>query len=308
MTDWDVKKAFQIFEYPVHYPTIYIDEYWDYYMQIFGIKDSYINFKTLFKEEFKDYDDFRNSCYNIAKNAEKKLFNTDISSALKNLSKYSSNLPDLTTPRIYDFPDGNYLIIDLHSGFDAALKTAGVFNTDYDSTKEILHSLTDKTLLWTTKQIRINTYFGFLSHSFTCFKICAEILNKICNSNHPVIQKLNQKYNKPNKCNGDCIIYNIGNDDLSDLNGDYEIDGFSINMSTCKIKTVQILNQKFKIKLQSSNKIDYNIGYSPTGNLLPQLYPLALSLFYGKEPTEKDLAIGCEDKIYFYLNKNDYEL
>lgn len=312
MTDWDVKKAFSKYSnFNGYFPLIYIDDYWNYYIDSFGLKESYENFRELFKKEFKGFGEFRNTMTETIKNTSRKLFNTNRSEALIILQDSINHIDPLNGKydQIIYTPDGKYLQVDLHKAFDTVLKKIAIFNNNYESTTDIIKDVTKSELIPTLKWPRILSYVGALSQQLSnCFLNCKDLLNKIYKSDHQIIQMLNQKY-ELTTVGGDMYLYNIGDDDLTNLVGDYEIDGIPFSISLYELKTVNILGQKNKLKIcTSSNKIDYVIGYTDKGHILPELFPLAISLYKGKEPNEKDLAIGYEDKIYFYLNENDNRL
>ena len=311
MTDWDVKRAFQNYTYPFFFPLIYIDDYWDHYLNLFGLEETYEIFKDSFKKEFNSFAEFKTAYIDTIYAASKKMFNTKQSEVLNVLKESVNTLTPLKAKynHVFNMPDGKYLQIDLHKACDQVIKNLGVFNTDYESTTDVIKSVTKSKLLPTLKPIRIFCYqVGFFDRINESFLNCADILNKVYNSNDSLIQKLNKKY-ELTVAAGDMYMYNIGNDDLTDLVGDYEIDGISLSMSLYEIKTINILGQENKVKIcTSSNEINYVIGYTEIGHIIPEVYPLAVSLYKGLEPTEKDLAIGYEDKIFFHLNKNDYEL
>lgn len=96
-------------------------------------------------------------------------------------------------------------------------------------------------------------------------------------------------------------MYNIaGIDDPMSLIGDNNIDGLGVHIDLNESKSFLIQNQSIFITRKNKSQLLVNPKY-------PFLFPLCASLCNGQTPTEKDLAIGYEDKIFFHLNENDYE-
>ena len=66
ITDFDIKKSFVQVNYPLETPSILLDEYWEYYMDLFGQTEKYEKFRQdWLKEGFKTYKDFMDEYNNI---------------------------------------------------------------------------------------------------------------------------------------------------------------------------------------------------------------------------------------------------
>ena len=311
MTDYDIKRCFQ--ESCKHIiPVIFIDDYWDYYMKLFNLESKYELFKEQYKSAgFQNCMDFKRNWQQIVNDVVERLQgNQPKDNNHKQIREFASNIRHgWKVDLLHTCPDGKYAKIDIHSAWDVVLKTVGVWNNEYNSTMDIINDVSKYDIFKNQKLLRMNSYDKTLFEVLNdCHQISAQyLLKKIRESQHPIIQKLNATYKTVIHTSGDMYMYKVDEFCGDDIEGDYEIDGIPFNISLYNAKTIFILGQKIKvIKKMNDDVIDYNIGYMKSGNLYPELFPLALSLYNDRTPNKYDLAIGCEDQIYFYLNENDY--
>ena len=307
-TDFDIKKSYTFLNYPQQYPMIYIDEYWDYYIDQLGAKENYELFKEQYKSEgFINYNDFKNKAKEIAQKSAEKLFNTDKETVSKKLTEVGKEitkwdeLPDIKSVTMSNYKS---VKLDLVSGYDQTLKYLNLFNNNYNSTYEIINETTDLEIFKNKKALRILTYsfagveFDEVLTSYNSNVIVKNIFH-FCDD---TIQTLNSYGTPYAYYHGDCMIWIINEFPDKSLLGSHSINGFDYHISFNEMKTFLILGNKFQFKHNISNELDYRLS-----RVNCYFFPLCASLCNGQTPTEKDLAIGYEDKIFFHLNENDYE-
>ena len=317
MTDYDIKLAYANYTYELYgFPMIFIDEYWDYYLKLLDKETEWNVFKEQYKSgRFTSYLDFHRSAQELAKKCAERLFNTNQSDAFKKLEEIDIQLTewsDMPSIRQFNEIKPNYcklIKVDLVSGGEQCLKYLGLFNTDYDSTYDIVDELSDYEIFKNNKKIRLLIFWynslNAYEHQYGTIltKVNNNILlKKIYNSNNYIIKNLNSA-NLVYKSKNDSYFYDITNSDdnnLLSLIGDYDIDGIKTHIDFIEDRRFYILNKPVSITCKNKSQLLVNPKY-------PIFFPLCASLCNGQTPTEKDLAIGYEDKIFFHLNENDYE-
>ena len=317
MTDWDVKKAFQETVKPVFFPTIFIDEYWDHYMDLFGQTEQYIVFREKFKSGGFTYLSYMDAYLGTVRMAAERQMTGDRESVARAVKMYADsvfwNVPGYMFPEMdcSDFPEGRYLQVDLKHAFDHVMKAAGVFNPEYGSTDEIIEEVRMHDIFSGMKKLRLAVYarnFGPETIG-DLFRICSgELLKKVYLSGNDLMKDLRERYPSGMTGHGDMYMYNIGEDDMSGMEGDHDVDGIPVNMSVAEIREVKILGCGCKTMfIPGKSPVDYTLGWSGSNLISPELFPLVLRLCRDERPDMMDLAIGHEDRIFFHLNEHDYE-
>ena len=146
MSDWDAKKAFTTkYLYQNNYiPQIYIDDYWNYYIEEYNLTQVWDNFLKQFKDDNLTYTSYMDE-YNRLLDEVPKLFTieSDKNKIVDIIDKRLSTKENSVISYIeglYTLPEGNYITVDIHSAFDEALKYIGVFNPSYISTNDIINN------------------------------------------------------------------------------------------------------------------------------------------------------------------------
>jgi hypothetical protein len=318
ITDWDIKKSYVNYSYGLYgMPLIFIDDYWDYYINQLGKESEWNKFKDNYKSDgFTSYNDFCRKIYTLVEKCACELFNTTQSNVFNKLIEIRNDIVEWTD--LPSIKEANELLkqehthqslrikVDLIAGGEQALKYAGVFNDNYESTYDIINKMTDYETFKNNKKIRLLIFYKNLLGAYDSMgDILKQInknilLKKLYESDNDIIKKLNST-GLAYKSDNDCLMYNIaGIDDPMSLIGDNNIDGLGVHIDLNESKSFLIQNQSIFITRKNKSQLLVNPKY-------PFLFPLCASLYNGQTPTEKDLAIGYEDKIFFHLNENDYE-
>lgn len=317
MSDWDAKKAFTtkyLFS-NCYIPQIYIDDYWNYYIEEHSLTEIWDNFLKQFKDDNLTFASYMDE-YNRLVNEVPKLLTIEsdknkIIDIIDNVLNSKENSVMSYIEGVYTLPEGNYISVDIHSALDEALKYIGVFNPSYISTNNIINDTSKYSIFNYNKKLRISIY----QHLFDVFttkeiyKIYYEILlENIYKSN----QKLKdiKELTLIGKTQGDSYFYKINdNYDVTDILGEYEYNNIKYHIDYWTFKDIIIFNKKYKccFEVDKNYKLQALCLYDTNGNRIkhPFLIHLALKLFTGEELNEKDLAVGYEDQIFFHWDKSE---
>ena len=132
MSDWDAKKAF--IEKHLYknndIPQIYIDNYWDYYIEEHNLTQAWNIFLKKFRDDNLTYTSYVDE-YNRLLDEVPKLFTieSDKNKIVDIIDKRLSTKENSVISYIeglYTLPEGNYITVDIHSAFDEALKYIGI--------------------------------------------------------------------------------------------------------------------------------------------------------------------------------------
>ena len=184
ISDWDAKKAFTTkYLYQNNYiPQIYIDDYWNYYIEEYNLTQVWDNFLKQFKDDNLTYTSYMDE-YNRLLDEVPKLFTieSDKNKIVDIIDKRLSTKENSVISYIeglYTLPEGNYITVDIHSAFDEALKYIGVFNPSYISTNDIINNTSKYSIFNGNKKLRIDIYYHLFDVFTTkeIFKIYCEIL------------------------------------------------------------------------------------------------------------------------------------
>ena len=316
MSDWDAKKAF--IEKHLYknndIPQIYIDNYWDYYIEEHNLTQAWNIFLKKFRDDNLTYTSYVDE-YNRLLNEVPKLLTreldknkiVDIIDKTLN-SKENSVIPNIS---LHTFTECNYISVDLHFASDEALKYIEIFNPSYLCTNDIIKDVSKYSVFDGNKDLRCTIYDHSFDHPVYngLYKICSEVLiNNIYKSN----QKLNdiKELCLIGKTQGGSCFYKINdNYDVTDILGEHEHNNIKYHIDYWTFKDIIMFNEKYKccFEVDKNNKLQSLYLYDTNGNRIrhPFLIHLALKLFTGEELNEKDLAVGYEDQIFFHWDKSE---
>ena len=317
MSDWDAKKAFTTkYLYKSNYmPQIYIDDYWNYYIEEHNLTQVWNKFLKQFRDDNLTYATYMDE-YNRLLDEVPKLLTTEsdknkIIDIIDNRLNSKENSVMSCIEDLSALPEGNYISVDIHSAFDEALKYIGIFSPIYINTNDIIKDISKHSIFNDNKRLRCDIYQCAFDESIVqgLFKICSEILlEDIYKSN----QKLKdiKELTLIGKGRGDSYYYKINdNYDVTDILGEYEYNNIKYHIDYCTVKDIIMLNERYKCRfeLDKNYKLRALYLYDTNGHRTenPFLTHLAIKLFTGGELNEKDLAVGYEDRIFFHWDKSE---
>ena len=114
ITDYDEKISFAFFHANTILPCIYLDEYWDYYINEYNLSTLWESFREQYKKDKFTHISFKNEFYKLYTKVSKVILpfsQQDIELKL-NQSLLSIN-PQMPSVKIPDIQNGNYLYIDI---------------------------------------------------------------------------------------------------------------------------------------------------------------------------------------------------
>lgn len=307
MTDYMAKMSYTSVTYPIGFPTILADEYWDYYIDLLGQTEKWNNFKRLWKEEgFTDYYQFMNRFYDTVKEVSDNMIIQPIDDVNKIIENYIQNMV-YWKDRFGILEPKKYIKVDIHSASDAAYKEVKIFNDKYESTQDIINQVSKYEIFKDMKFLRIKSLWYNKMPEYVYMKLISRnvLLRRIYESNCPAILELNKVCDDILVSGNDMYLYNVDDvEKYKHLCGDYTIDNINFNISIMQACGIEILGHVYNFATNlSKNCTDYNLRHFPV-----YFIPLMLKVSRGERPTEKDLAIGYEDQVFFHLNENDYKI
>lgn len=317
MSDWDAKKAFtEKHLYKNNYmPQIYIDDYWNYYIEEHNLTQMWNNFLKQFRDDNLTYTSYMDE-YNRLLDEVPKLLTTesDKNKIVDIIDKVLNSKENSVMSCIEDLsalPEGNYISVDIHSAFDEALKYIGIFNPIYISTNDIIKDISKYSILNDNKRLRCDIYRCTFDEDIAqgLFKICSEILLEGIYKSDKKLKDI-KELTLIGKCKGDSYYYKINdNYNVTDIIGEYEHNNIKYHIDYCTVKDIIIFNEKYKcyFEMGKNNKLQSLYLYDTNGHRTanPFLTHLAFKLFNGGELNEKDLAVGYEDQIFFHWDKSE---
>ena len=317
MSDWDAKKAFtEKHLYKNDYmPQIYIDDYWNYYIEEHDLTQMWNNFLKQFRDENLIYTSYIDE-YNILLDKVPKLLTTEsdenkIIDIIDNRLNFKENSVMPCIEYLSALPEGNYISVDIHSAFDEALKYIGIFSPIYINTNDIIKDISKHSIFNDNKHLRCGIYRNSFDLSIMTglFKICSEILLEDIYKSDQKLKDI-KELTLIGKCKGDSYYYKINdNYDVTDILGEYEHNNIKYHIDYCIVKDIIMLNEKYKccFEMDKNNKLQSLYLYDTNGHRTanPFLTHLAIKLFTGEELNEKDLAVGYEDQIFFHWDKSE---
>lgn len=317
MSDWDAKKAFtEKHLYKNNYmPQIYIDDYWNYYIEEHNLTQMWNNFLKQFRDDSLTYATYMDE-YNRLLDEVPKLLTTEsdknkIIDIIDNRLNSKENSVMSCIEDLSALPEGNYISVDIHSAFDEALKYIGIFSPIYINTNDIIKDISKHSIFNDNKRLRCDIYQYLFDKDIHkgLFKICSEILLEDIYKSDKKLKDI-KELTLIGKCKGDSYYYKINdNYNVTDIIGEYEHNNIKYHIDYCTVKDIIIFNEKYKcyFEMGKNNKLQSLYLYDTNGHRTanPFLTHLAIKLFTGGELNEKDLAVGYEDQIFFHWDKSE---
>lgn len=265
MSDWDAKKAFtEKHLYKNNYmPQIYIDDYWNYYIEEHNLTQMWNNFLKQFRDDNLTYTSYMDE-YNRLLDEVPKLLTTesDKNKIVDIIDKVLNSKENSVMSCIEDLsalPEGNYISVDIHSAFDEALKYIGIFNPIYISTNDIIKDISKYSILNDNKRLRCDIYRCTFDEDIAqgLFKICSEILLEGIYKSDKKLKDI-KELTLIGKCKGDSYYYKINdNYNVTDIIGEYEHNNIKYHIDYCTVKDIIIFNEKYKcyFEMGKNNKL-----------------------------------------------------
>lgn len=270
------------------FPTIYIDDYWEYTIDLFNLRNDWEIFLGTFKKEFDSAKQYIEKSNKITNELTKKLFIPD---AIDKVNSFIPPKANFVQKNFYDLPDGDYWGIDLHMAFNQVMNYIGVLNKDvtYES---IVNSMTDSTLLKSSKFLRINFYNGLdIKKNGILFAVYDTLLYK-------AIQGINTiKFEDIIGIGGDCIHILKNKSRLKE--GDYIFNDVSIHIDSHIVKSIHYKDNI--VKYLDTGTIT-KFFYKPNCSISFDDYLCIMKVIKNQQPNQIDLTVGYEDQIFYTLD------
>ena len=295
VTNKDAKIIYTRYQYKrlqtLMFPTIYIDKYWDYTIDLFNLKKDWETFLDTFNKEFssaKQYIEESNRVLNIL---YENLFVPDIS---QKVDSYKVGEPKFKRTSQYELPDGEYWTIDLRYAENQVLKYLDLFkpNVTYDS---VINDVTSSTLLRSSKMLRLALYeMLHISKRSVLYYIYSVLLYNVLESTE-LKDIINIKENVLG-ITGDCL-YITNNVDLSE--GDFTINDIGVHIRKTVVKSIKYKNSIVKY----TDKGGLTTFYKDTYNTISaDEYLCVMKASKNQQPNEIDLTVGFEEEIFYVMN------
>ena len=151
-----------------------------------------------------------------------------------------------------------------------------------------------------------NTPFNISSRDVFNF-MNSIILEKLYQSNNPIIQYLNDNFELVGKSNGDSFYYKLNeNKDITNIIGDFEYEDIPYHIDILTFKNIKMFGNDYNLHISNNNDKITNVYLSSMTFKMPlSLYPFALKIATGEELNDKDLAFGYDDQIFFHWDKSE---
>ena len=311
ISNFQAKKAYT--KYVMEFvPPLYIDEYWDYYIQLYDLKDDWNRFLEYFIKEKFTYVSFYEEYIRILTET------INIISSLwgeNQIQKYNELIQSITPQMplidVKTIPDGRYLNVDIHNAVDTALKYIGLWNDTYTGTYDIFKMLSNYHIFDNMKRLKFNVNDNMVEKQDYIYSLYSNVLlEKIYQSDHHKIRYLNENYELFGKSYGDSYFYKLTDDEIpQNILGDFNCGDISIHIDIFDSKSIDVFGNKLKLNIirNQQGKISTLGLYNAKRKANISLYPFAMKLATGEELNEKDLAIGYEDQIFFHFDKSELQ-
>lgn len=316
ITNLDAKRSFSKLVMVYLIPPIFIDEYWDYYIKEYNLENvwnKFLNQYTYYNFTSKSFEEEYASIILKSIDIIDSIWSDDNIKRQKELiDSIEQKIPLISitsNSTIRDIPDGKYLDVDIHSAGDKSLEYIGIFGNKYKSMYDIFKTLTDKQIFYDMKRLRLRIYNNMPEKQKYIYDVHSKVLlEKLYQSNNPIINHLNNNYELFGKTGGDSYFYKLDNEQgLENILGDHMCDDLSFHIDILISKSLNIFGNKYKLVLikDKNNRFTHYSLYNTYAGTNLSLYPFAMKLALGEELNEKDLAIGYEDQIFFHFDKSE---
>lgn len=289
-TDFDAKKAFSNYHYKnlsdKEFPVIYIDEYWEYYIDMFGLRDAWDDFLPTFKKEFPGgYLQFEQEVDYVIQNVYRDYFTPDANEKLQEeyMKRHPYKIPIGDTHNI----SGKFIKVDLHCASGTIAKYIGITQGDYN---EIIGKYTQSSIIKNSKIVRYKVYKE-LKNDYQLTAMYEELLMKVYN---------NTDLNKYSIAvhHMDALFLNCPDDEIPE--GDYVCEDIPYSVSCVEIKHIKFGDRNisyFDHMLPIVYKYDID-KWMPF-----EYYPMIWKKIHNQPLNEKDLVVGYENQIFFKLDE-----
>lgn len=292
-------------------PPVYIDEYWDYYINIYDRKNHWETFLKVFQNDGLTYETFGEEHNNLANNVSKKIITVSLSDLVhkcRDIVKSLEANTDIPTIEKFDLSDSTYLQIDMHNAFDEALKYLGVYNSAYENTYAVINDSTKYESFHNQKRIRMGLYCGLFTPCFNdLYSIVDFLVNQIYKSEDPKLKEFTQTLPFVGKIHGDSYLYKLEGPVPPEIFDEYKCGDIGYHVNILESKTLNMLGQDYKclISKNEHNEIERITLANKGIQVCPYMYPFLYKLIYNKELNEKDLAFGYDDQIFFHFDESE---
>lgn len=311
ISNWDAKRAFSNYiDLRFTTPPIYIDEYWDYYIDEYNKTDAWETFLTNFQNDKLTLESFVEE-YNRITSEVSKIIATippkDVNIKCEEVLKTSKDNNQLPYIEKYFLPDGEYLQVDVHDAFDEVLKYLGVFNPNYKNINEIVSSVTKYKAFHDQKGLNMQMYYIFRKKYL--FQITNNILiEQVYQSKNPKLKEFTKTLELAGKMHGDSYLYKLNGCPVPpEIFDEYECGNIKYHIEILESKTINMFNHTYKclIYKNKNREIEEVILSNDSKKIFPYLYPFVYKLITNQELNEKDLTIGYDDQIFFQFDKSE---
>lgn len=318
ISNFDVKKSFSKYVMIYLIPPIFIDEYWDYYIKEYDLEDAW----NKFLEQYRFYkftpESFETEYISVLSRSIdtiRSMWSEEHTKRQQELvESMEQKIPMISiigySPNIY-LPDGKYLDVDIHGAGDKSLTYIGILGDKYKSIYDIFKTMSDKSIFHDMKRLRLNVHNNMQEKQEYIYAVHSKVLlEKLYQSNDPIINHLNENYKLFGKTGGDSFFYKLDNEQgLENILGDHTYDDLFYHIDIVTVKSMNIFgNQcKFILTKDKDNRLTNYALYNSCMRTNLSLYPFAMKLATGEELTEKDLAVGYEDQIFFHYDKSEIQ-
>lgn len=274
------------------FPTIYIDEYWEYTIDLFNLRKDWEWFLEKFNEEFHSAREYMEEVERVKDVLMDEFCTPDIN---EKLASYKISKYHFSFKNIYDIPEGDYWIIDLKEAFNQTLKYINVVKPGV-TYKSVVEKTTKSEILRNSKVLRFQLYYRFK----VPFK---NIMYNICEN---ILYDLTQTQEFKNKINFDDIICICGDSlyiqkDKTDLvEGDYEINGIGFHVRNKSVKSI-IYNGE-KIKWLETDTVNFFYKNNYPQYLSTDEYLCLMKTIKNQQPNQIDLTVGFEEQIFYVMD------
>lgn len=272
------------------FPTIYVDEYWEYTIDLFNLREDWEWFLKVFNEEFESAEQYMEETNKILIELKEEYLTSDVSSKISSVHIKKFNFKNIC---VYDISDGEYWKIDLTKASNQFFNYIGAVqpNKTYE---EVIFGLTNSYLLRTSKVLRTQLLYTleslFMSQIYDTYD---GILYKLIKS-----KELKDKI-KPEHIIGRCGDALFISKEVYLSEGDYSINDVNVHITSTLIKSVKYKDKTIKYVDTGSSTLFYKSTYE-----LASIddYLCIMKAIKNQQPNQIDLTVGCEEQIFYIMD------
>jgi len=276
------------------FPTIYVDEYWEYTIDLFNLREDWEWFLEQFNNEFSSAREYIEESERIKDVLEERFFTSDITDKL---NSYKMDKRHFAFKYTYDFPDGEYWVIDLDSAFNQTLEYLGVIQPGV-SYQSVVEETTKSKLLCKSKVLRIQLYYRLkVPFKNIMYNVCDKLLYNL--SQTPEFQSKINFEDIIGIC-GDSLY--IPKNKVNLVEGDYEISGIKFHIRNKRIKS--IIYKGETIKWLETDTVNFFYKNNYPQYVSTDEYLCLMKTIKNQQINQLDLTVGFEEQIFYV---NDYD-